>query len=102
MCQIKSELIHVTGRAQPVKEFTVGGLPIRELAKRSNFGVEFDNDPEHCEYFVPVEWIQTVPLDLAVKEVGMFGNQNTVCKPTTPKWRSTVDRLKQHFTKARP
>ena len=27
----------------------------------------------------------------------MFGNQNTVCKPTTPKWRSTVERLKAHF-----
>lgn len=27
----------------------------------------------------------------------MFGNQNTVCKPVTPKWRSTVDRLKQIF-----
>jgi len=27
----------------------------------------------------------------------MFGNQNTVCKPTTPKWRSTVERLKTHF-----
>lgn len=34
---------------------------------------------------VPVEWIQTVPLEQAIQEVGMFGNQNTVCKPTTPK-----------------
>ena len=30
-------------------------------------------------------------------EVGMFGNQNTACKPTTPKWRTTVDRLKTIF-----
>ncbi|MFC7694153.1 hypothetical protein ACFQY5_36115 [Paeniroseomonas aquatica] len=30
-------------------------------------------------------------------EIGLFGNQNTVCKPTTPKWRSTVERLKTHF-----
>lgn len=28
-------------------------------------------------------------------EVGLFGNQNTVCKPTTPKWSHTVERLKQ-------
>ena len=27
----------------------------------------------------------------------MFGNQNTVCKPTTPKWRTTVERLKEKF-----
>lgn len=27
----------------------------------------------------------------------MFGNQNTVCKPVTPKWRWTVDRLKELF-----
>ncbi|EJE7554115.1 hypothetical protein M5O73_000097 [Escherichia coli] len=33
----------------------------------------------------------------AVNEVGFFGNQNTVCKPTTPKWRHTVDKLKRIF-----
>ena len=27
-------------------------------------------------------------------EVGMFGNQNTVCKPVTPGWRATVEKLK--------
>jgi hypothetical protein len=91
---------HVTGRAQPITEFAVGGRPIREAAKRSRFHVEVGDDPERCEYFVPVEWIETVALDHAVREVGMFGNQNTVCKPTTPKWRSTVERLKRHFTKA--
>jgi hypothetical protein len=87
----------VKGRVQPVTAFMVGDRPIRDVAKRCKFEV---NDPEHCEYFVAVEWIQTVPLDQAVQEVGMFGNQNTVCKPTTPKWRSTVERLKQHFGKA--
>jgi hypothetical protein len=38
-----------------------------------------------------------VPLEKAVREIGLFGNQNTVCKPTTPKWRSTVERLKEKF-----
>ena len=42
-----------------------------------------------------MKWLQTVPLDQAVQEIGLFGNQNTVCKPTTPKWRQTVERLKQ-------
>ncbi|MEL6471679.1 MAG: nuclease, partial [Cyanobacteria bacterium J06623_4] len=27
----------------------------------------------------------------------MFGNQNTVCKPTTSKWRLTVKKLEQAF-----
>ena len=27
----------------------------------------------------------------------MFGNQNTVCKPKTPQWRTTVERLKLRF-----
>jgi len=36
-------------------------------------------------------------LEKAIQEIGMFGNQNTVCKPTTPKWRTTVERLKEKF-----
>ena len=35
----------------------------------------------------------------AVNEVGLFGNQNTVYQPTTPKWRHTVEWIKTHFTK---
>ena len=58
---------------------------------------DFADDPERSEYFVPVDWLQTVDIDAGVQEVGMFGNQNTVCKPTTPKWRQTVERLKQRF-----
>ncbi len=50
-------------------------------------------------YFVRVQWLDTVPEAEAVNEVGLFGNQNTVCQPTTPKWRHTVERLKTHFSK---
>jgi len=57
------------------------------------------DDPDKSEHFVRVEWLDTVSEDKAVNEVGLFGNQNTVCQPTTPKWRHTVDRLKQHFSK---
>ena len=49
--------------------------------------------------FVRVRWIDTRPAKEAFNEVGLFGNQNTVCQPTTPKWRHTVDRLKTVFTK---
>lgn len=51
------------------------------------------------EWFVPVRWLDSVPLEKAVKKTGFFGNQNTVCQPMTPKWRHTFDRLKEHFPK---
>ncbi|RYD68724.1 MAG: DUF91 domain-containing protein [Verrucomicrobiaceae bacterium] len=57
------------------------------------------NDAERAEYFVRVKWLDTVAENKAVNEIGLFGNQNTVCQPTTPKWRHTVDRLKTVFTK---
>ncbi|MGZ8188684.1 MAG: hypothetical protein ACXWTN_07985 [Methylosarcina sp.] len=91
----------VTGGAQPASIFKVktaeGEVPVLEVAKRGSYHAEYLNDPELCEYFVPIKWIQTVPLEKAVQEIGLFGNQNTVCKPTTPKWRSTVERLKEKF-----
>ena len=48
---------------------------------------------------MPVDWLDTVPLEKAVDEVGMFGNQNTVCAPKIGKWRHTIERLKQAFPK---
>ena len=44
-----------------------------------------------------MEWAQTVDLKDAFREVGLFGSQHTVCKPTTQKWRATVERLKMRF-----
>ena len=52
------------------------------------------DDPDLAEYFVRVKWLDVRDVRNAVNEVGLFGNQNTVCKPTTPKWRHTVERLK--------
>jgi hypothetical protein len=90
-----------TGRAQPAASFKVktqsAKVPVLEAAKRGTYHRDFVNDPERCEYFVPIQWLQTVPVEGAVNEIGLFGNQNTVCKPTTPKWRSTVERLKEKF-----
>lgn len=91
----------VTGRSQPASTFKVktpdGELSVIDAARRGSYHRELVDDPECCEYFVPIQWLQTVPLEKAVQEIGMFGNQNTVCKPTTPKWRSTVERLKEKF-----
>ncbi len=52
-------------------------------------------DDDTAEYLVRIQWTHTVPTAKAVKELGFFGNQNTVCRPTDPKWNHTVERLKQ-------
>lgn len=91
----------VTGSVEPASTFKVstpeGNLSVLQVAKRGSYHREFLNDPERCEYFVPIPWLQTVPVESAVREIGLFGNQNTICKPTTPKWRYTAERLKEKF-----
>ncbi len=60
------------------------------------------DDPETYRAFRPGEVAgHTGPRASAFNEVGLFGNQNTVCQPTTPKWRHTVDRLKAVFQAGR-
>lgn len=71
--------------------------PAVEVLTKGTYHREFVDDPERSEYFVPVEWLQTVHLAQAVQETGMFGNQNTVCRPTTPAWSDTVEKLKRAF-----
>jgi hypothetical protein len=94
----------VTGKSERASEFRVktpqGELPVLDVVK-GNFHRQFADDPTRGEYFVPVEWLQTVPIENAFNEVGLFGNQNTVCRPVTPKWRHTVERLKERFPKHR-
>lgn len=91
----------VEGNMLPMNEFRIhtsaGDVPVVEVAKRGTYHAEFVNDLEKCEYFVRVRWVQTVSLGKAIQEIGLFGNQNTICRPTTPKWRSTVERLKKIF-----
>lgn len=86
----------VSGGRLAAGDYVIEDRPALDVLQ-ANYHREFVEDPERCEYFVPVEWIETRPVAQAVQEVGMFGNQNTVCKPVTPKWRSTVDRLKEVF-----
>lgn len=92
----------VTGTAVPVKEFVVntanGEKPALDVLQTAAHLSQKADDPEKTEYVVPVRWLQTVSdMSDAFSEVGLFGNQNTVCQPTTPKWRHTVDRLKTFF-----
>lgn len=91
----------VTGYAQRANDFTVQhegvDTPVLSVVQGGTYHDDQRNDPERSEYFVPVRWLQTVAVASAFKEVGLFGNQNTVAKPTTPKWRHTVERLKERF-----
>jgi len=86
----------VLGKPIAANEFSIEGRSALDVLKRG-YHRQYVDDPERAEYFVPIAWLQTLPLEKAVQEVGMFGNQNTVCKPKTPLWRTTVDRLKQRF-----
>ncbi len=52
---------------------------------------------DKAERFVGVAWLDTIPEEQAFDEVGLFGNQNTVCRPNASKWRHTVERLKGVF-----
>jgi len=84
----------VTGARQPMREFQLEGQPALNVLKGGHYHRELVDDPDRCEYFVPVKWIKTVPISQAINEIGLFGNQNTVCKPRAPKWRTTVERLR--------
>jgi hypothetical protein len=92
----------VTEAVQAAKDFTVntpaGARPALDVLQDERYRRRAD-DPEMSEYFVRVQWLDTLPESEAVNEVGLFGNQNTVCQPTAPKWRHTVERLKAHFPK---
>lgn len=87
----------VNGARQSAVEFMIGDKLALEVLKEGNYLREHTDDPDYMEYFVPMRWLDHVPIDKAVNEVGLFGNQNTVCRPRTSKWRSTVDRLKVAF-----
>jgi hypothetical protein len=90
----------VTGYRLPLSSFDVdtpdGRKPAQEVLNQGHYHKKFPDDPER-EYVVPVQWLQTVPLEDALKGKGLFGTLNTVCRPTAPKWRTTIDRLKQFF-----
>ena len=91
----------VTEPVQPIRDMRV----IVEGVERNALDVLVDaptflprdSDPDTAEYAVRVEWLDTVDTAHAFDEIGLFGNQNTVCQPTTPRWRHTVERLKLSF-----
>ena len=86
---------------QPVNEFRVetdaGERPCLEVLQHADHFRQYAHDAEKAEYFVRVDWLETVSTREAFWEVGLFGNQNTVCQPSTQKWRHTIERLKTRF-----
>ncbi|MEX2310507.1 MAG: hypothetical protein WD738_23270 [Pirellulales bacterium] len=91
----------VVEAVQSVNDFKVstpdGERPCLEVLETADFLRTNAHDPEKAEHFVRVAWLDTVDEEQAFNEVGLFGNQNTVCQPRTPKWRHTVERLKARF-----
>jgi len=55
------------------------------------------SDPSTMEFFVPIRWLAKVTEAKAIREAGLFGNQNSVAKPTAELWPHTVDRLRKAF-----
>lgn len=88
----------VSSEAVPAKDsiFQENGTAVKmnELSLKGRY-FDCSDDPEKAEYVVQVQWIKTVRRSEAIKELGFFGNQNSVCRPLTEKWTFTVDRLKK-------
>jgi hypothetical protein len=55
------------------------------------------DDPERTDKFVPIRWIKTVDESRAIRQNGLFGNQNSAAKPVSASWPATVARLKAAF-----
>lgn len=91
----------VTESVQSAKDFMVptpeGDRPALDVLQHGPLYRATADDPEQAEYFVRVKWLDTVDATKAFNEVGLFGNQNTVCQPRAAKWRHTVERLKTVF-----
>ncbi len=87
----------ITRTRTPVDDFTVEKegeeVPLTEVLPSSDL-VRLADDPDNATYAIGVEWLHTVPYNKGVWEKGFLANQNTVARPTSPKWEYTVSRLK--------
>lgn len=88
----------VQSASQPFDEFVVqhDGKESRlcDLPLEGTYVHDVPADDDVREFMVGIEWIHTVPLEDAVRQVGFFGNQNSVCRPRVAKWTHTVNSLK--------
>jgi hypothetical protein len=89
----------VTQEMQPVDSFRVPDesgelVPITQVSTAAATLRTAADDLEKADYLVGVNWLKTVDPKNAVHEKGFFGNQNSVARPRSPKWKHTVERLK--------
>lgn len=91
----------VTEKVVRVGDFVVktpqGAQSIVDCKVKASNMFHDKDDPELAEFLVRVNWLHTVPVEKAVRETGFFGNQNTVCRPTSKKWLHTIERLQKVF-----
>ena len=85
----------VVAAAVPYREFMVSENGTSRPLTEVEIEAPEMFDEEHGEEVVAVDWIRTVDLQDAIRELGFFGNQNTVAQPRVEKWSQTVDRLKE-------
>ena len=89
---------HVTGDARPFDEALVeADGPQRKLADlllEGSYHFEASPDEDMAEYVVPVRWEQTRPRTAAIREKGLFANQNTACPLRN---RFTLTKLTEAF-----
>ena len=89
----------VTAPMQPIKDLKIESsgkvVNFLDIAKGGTYGK--DRDEEDQEYAVGINWLKTISVPEAYDELGFFGNQNSVCRPTAAGWRHTIDKLKPFF-----
>lgn len=66
-----------------------------DMLLKGNYRRISEYGEDDADYFVRVQWLKAFDEKDAVSEVGLFGNQNSVARPRTPKWEHTVRRLKE-------
>ncbi len=84
----------VVNAAVPLEQFKVNLGRKETSITEAEVESSWMYDVGEGEYFVGVEWIKAVELHEAVREIGFFGNQNTVARPRAQSWNFTVERLK--------
>jgi Holliday junction resolvase-like predicted endonuclease len=91
----------VVSTSQPYEDFIVqvDGVETRlaDCALKGNYSHPHSPDDDTREYFVGIKWLHVEALENAVKQVGFFGNQNSVCRPRAAKWAHTVNSLKSRW-----
>jgi Holliday junction resolvase-like predicted endonuclease len=91
----------VTSKVQPFENLIVRSEGLEKLLGecqlKGNYAHPAKVDDDTREHCVGVRWLHTENLSNAVKQVGFFGNQNSVCRPRAAKWPHTVSSLRTRW-----